>query len=117
MSDICGGEAAAESAGEAGRGIHVGESGCCVTGAAFGAGLGEALEDTVGVVVLDASPTVNDARNRSSRVDLRSPGSGVMLLLEVNDGAGLEDRDSGLAGRCAVNGLCTAPPSLDVLRS
>lgn len=100
MSDTCSGEAAAESAGEPGRGTDVGESGCCVTGTAFDTE--EALEEIAGVVVLDASPTVNDARNRSSRVNFRSPGSSALLLFEIDDGPGLEDRDSGLAGRCGA---------------
>jgi hypothetical protein len=70
-----------------------------VTGTKFG--VGEALEETAGVVVLDTSPTVNDARNRSSRVNLRSPGSGVLLLFEIDGGAGLKGRGSGLAERWA----------------
>lgn len=102
MSGICPGDAAAESEGEPGRGMDVGESGCCMTGIALVAG--EALEEIAGAVILDASPPTNDARNRSSRVDLRSPGSTILLLFEMA-GAGLEDRDRELAGRCAANDL------------
>lgn len=102
MSDTCGGGAVVGSnAGEAGRGIDVGESGCCVTTTVFETD--EALEDIAGDVVLDASPTENDARRRSSRVNLRSPGSLVLLLFEIDEETGLEDR--GLPGRCDANDL------------
>lgn len=79
-------------AGDPGRGVEAGDSGCCF---AVLIGDGEPRAEAPGVVALEASPIakVVAARNLSSRVDFDNLLSRGGLMVELLDtGAGLPER-------------------------
>jgi hypothetical protein len=72
---------AGETAGDAGKGVEVGDSGCSVTG------IGAGVDD------LDNSAAASFARSLSSKFDLGALASGRLLLFdEWPEGPGLPDR-------------------------